>query len=237
MLLALAVPGALCVGLLTLDVIVEREGAAEGRLVSFALPQAERIESPRPEDAPTPPQGDGDPAQEARPPAPATFGRTAPVPLLEQVETQIAPQVVPLAITGAAPRAMPAVSSLAVAQGSSDSGYAEEAQGSSASAEGGASATGAEGDDAYGQAIHRRIRREQRYEQVLRRQRLAGTVVVAFTIDPHGRLRDRRIVRSSGHSVLDRIALRHLAAGAPFPRPPRGEPRSFQIPMTYRQRE
>ncbi|RKF19366.1 TonB family protein [Altericroceibacterium spongiae] len=90
--------------------------------------------------------------------------------------------------------------------------------------------------DTYGQLVYRKIRRKQRYEHILRRQNIAGTVVVGFTVDSRGQLRAAHISRTSGYSVLDRTGLRHLAAAAPFPHPPQRIPRNFEIPLTYKQR-
>ena len=91
--------------------------------------------------------------------------------------------------------------------------------------------------DNYGREVYRRIRAEQRYETTLQRANLAGTVVVAFTVDRLGELRRPEIALSSGHIEMDRIALSHLSAASPFPRPPRGKSRNFKIPLTYRQRD
>ena len=89
--------------------------------------------------------------------------------------------------------------------------------------------------DRYAQRVFEKIRRKQSYEAILRRDALAGTVVLAFTVDRRGQLREQRVAIPSPHPTIDRIALRHLAEAAPFPRPPRGEERTFQIPLTYRQ--
>ena len=91
--------------------------------------------------------------------------------------------------------------------------------------------------DRYAQAVFQKIRREQRYEAVLRRDKLQGTVIVEFTIDRRGNLRGQTVAESSAVPLIDRLALRHVAAAAPFPRPPGGLARIFQIPLTYRQRD
>ena len=92
-------------------------------------------------------------------------------------------------------------------------------------------------DSAYAQDVYRRIEAHQRYEQVLQRQNIEGSVTVAFTIDARGRIKNAQITNSSGNKVLDRVALRHLKDASPFARPPAGAPHSFEIPLTYRQRD
>ena len=89
--------------------------------------------------------------------------------------------------------------------------------------------------DRYGKVVYQSILAEQRYEGVLRRQKLEGTVVISFTLGGRGDLRSAHIVESSGEEAIDRLGLRHLHAAAPFPRPPNAERRQFVIPLTYRQ--
>lgn len=47
-----------------------------------------------------------------------------------------------------------------------------------------------------------------------------GRVVVAFVILPDGAVRDVRVVRGSGFSVLDRNAVEAVRSASPFPHPP-----------------
>ena len=49
---------------------------------------------------------------------------------------------------------------------------------------------------------------------------IPGTAIVAFTLDPAGRLRDLALAQSSGSAMLDRLALRTVRTAAPFPAPP-----------------
>ncbi len=109
------------------------------------------------------------------------------------------------------------------------SGGEGPAQASAAS--GGGSASQA---DEYAQAVFRRIRSRQHYEDSLARAGAMGTTLVHLHIGRRGDLRKCGIVRSSGDKRIDRVALRHLRSAAPFPRPPRGQERKFEIPMTYR---
>ncbi|MEM9240256.1 MAG: energy transducer TonB [Pseudomonadota bacterium] len=56
-----------------------------------------------------------------------------------------------------------------------------------------------------------------------------GTVVVNFVIAASGGLSGVSVVRSSGSARLDQAALQVVRRAAPFPRPPAGAKRSFQI--------
>lgn len=91
--------------------------------------------------------------------------------------------------------------------------------------------------DQYGNAIYRSVRSHQRYTPHMRRLGVEGTVTIAFTVNHRGRLRRPHIANSSGVALLDRAAMHQLRSAAPFPRPPKGKPRSFEMPLTYRPRD
>lgn len=61
-----------------------------------------------------------------------------------------------------------------------------------------------------------------------------GTAVVSFTIAASGGLSGLSIARSSGNAQLDQAALRMIRRAAPFPRPPAGARRSYQISIQGR---
>lgn len=61
-----------------------------------------------------------------------------------------------------------------------------------------------------------------------------GTAVVSFTIAASGGLSGLSIARSSGNARLDQAALRMIQRAAPFPRPPAGARRSYQISIEGR---
>lgn len=56
-----------------------------------------------------------------------------------------------------------------------------------------------------------------------------GSAVVAFNVSANGGLASVQIVRSSGNSQIDRAALQHIRRAAPFPPPPQGAQRRFQV--------
>ncbi len=64
-----------------------------------------------------------------------------------------------------------------------------------------------------------------------------GTAVVAFSIDPGGRVTSARLVRSSGSSALDADAVAMIWRASPVPAPPasvsRGAGISLSVPVRY----
>lgn len=70
----------------------------------------------------------------------------------------------------------------------------------------------------------------------LKRRRIQGVVVVAFTLDRFGRMSRAVIVESSGDRALDAAAMDLLSAAAPFPKAPRDSDwnrRRFETPIAY----
>jgi protein TonB len=57
-----------------------------------------------------------------------------------------------------------------------------------------------------------------RYPWAARRRGLEGTVVLSFRVSPEGVPVDVRVLRSSGHKMLDEAALRGLKRATPLPR-------------------
>jgi len=62
----------------------------------------------------------------------------------------------------------------------------------------------------------------------------SGTAIVAFTISGGGGVGGVRVTRSSGSSAVDQEAAAMVRRASPFPAPPGGASRSFDIPVTYR---
>jgi protein TonB len=56
-----------------------------------------------------------------------------------------------------------------------------------------------------------------------------GAAVVGFELGAGGELRHAVILKSSGHEGIDRAAIEHLRRAAPFPAPPQGAERRFQV--------
>lgn len=103
-------------------------------------------------------------------------------------------------------------------------------QGSQASAAGNAAVSN------YPGQVVSRLRRSLSYPAQARRQRITGEVHVAFTIAANGGVSGIRIVRSSGHAILDEAALQAVHRAAPFPAIPSAAGRSswgFTVPLAF----
>ncbi len=96
-----------------------------------------------------------------------------------------------------------------------------------AAAEKTASSTSAQGNaeaSNYAGKVKRKILRARRKSVNIR-----GTVLVTFRIADSGALVSANIARSSGSKRLDQIALSQVRAAAPFPIPPAGARREYNI--------
>lgn len=65
------------------------------------------------------------------------------------------------------------------------------------------------------------LNRHKRYPSGAKRKGEEGTVQVAFTIDPRGRITSSRVSRSSGNPEFDKAALDMLRRASPVPAPPK----------------
>lgn len=71
--------------------------------------------------------------------------------------------------------------------------------------------------NAYTSQIRRRLERYKKYPPAAQAQKLQGTATVSFTVDRNGSLRSPRLVKSSGHKVLDEEVMALLLRAAPMP--------------------
>lgn len=88
----------------------------------------------------------------------------------------------------------------------------------------------------YAATLERLIQRHKSYPRVAQRAGLQGTVVVEVRIDDEGRIVAVRVLRSSGHGVLDRAAVASIERIGRFNAPPREVPwgdRPIEIPLQY----
>jgi protein TonB len=81
------------------------------------------------------------------------------------------------------------------------------------------------------------LNRHKRYPGAAQAKRIQGTADVVFTIDRGGRVTERRVLHSSGSSLLDEEALEVLKRANPLPAPPAqasGETFELKIPIQFR---
>jgi protein TonB len=81
----------------------------------------------------------------------------------------------------------------------------------------------------YPGAVMRKINRTRKP-----RVGVEGTAIVGFEIAANGTLVGVQILQSSGESAIDQAALDHLRRAAPFPAPPAGAQRKFQVEYVSR---
>jgi protein TonB len=98
-------------------------------------------------------------------------------------------------------------------------------------AQGGAAQSASDGRAAarYPQEVNRHLARLRRPNA-----RFDGAAVIAFTIGPGGGFAALSVARSSGNADFDRIAISHVHRAAPFPVPPPGAQRSFNVTVQGR---
>jgi protein TonB len=79
-------------------------------------------------------------------------------------------------------------------------------------------------------AIRTAIERAKSYPPLARKRGIEGTVTAEFTINTSGYPENIRIVRSSGHDILDDAARKTLLRASPYP-PVKG---TLEVPITFR---
>jgi protein TonB len=79
-------------------------------------------------------------------------------------------------------------------------------------------------------AIRAAIERAKSYPPLARKRGIEGTVTAEFTISAKGYPENIRIVRSSGHEILDSAAKKTLLRASPFP----GVKGRLEVPITFR---
>jgi len=91
----------------------------------------------------------------------------------------------------------------------------------------------------YGDELSRRFANQQNYPRLAAMRGWEGEVLLRLTIAPTGGLASVRIVRSSGHEVLDKHAVSLVQQSGPLPKPPRGfdeQDLEITVPVRYKLR-
>jgi protein TonB len=144
--------------------------------------------------------------------------RAAPTPVRAPIRQRATPA--PPAPQGSAAQPSRAGDAAGVAQGTAV--RTQRGTGGEAASDGRAAA-------AYPQLVHRHLARQRRPNT-----RASGGATIAFTISASGGLAGAAVVGSSGNAELDRLALALVQGAAPFPAPPPGAQRNFQITIRGR---
>lgn len=80
--------------------------------------------------------------------------------------------------------------------------------------------------------IRQMIAQNTQYPRRARKRQQEGTVLLSFTIQKNGLVSGVKIIKSSGHSLLDKNAISAIQKTAPFPKPPFMA--ELKIPITYK---
>ncbi len=86
---------------------------------------------------------------------------------------------------------------------------------------------------AYKGVVFGRLGRDPGINEKARRQHLKGQVLVSFSIDDAGGLKDLSVLQTSGNAALDALGLAMIRAAAPFPPPPPDAQRAFTPALTF----
>ena len=90
--------------------------------------------------------------------------------------------------------------------------------------------------NAYLAQVRKRLNSSKKYPPSARAQKLEGVATVSFILAPDGRLISSRLVKSSGHAVLDDEVMALLRRVSPLPRRPQNLPQdnlSLTVPIQY----
>ena len=126
-------------------------------------------------------------------------------------------------------RTQPQGNAAADSRAGQSSGQAQGTARQSAQGDRGQSASDGRTAARYPQLVNRHLSRLRRPNA-----RFNGATVIAFTISGSGGLSGVSVARSSGNADFDRIAVGHVQRAAPFPPPPVGAQRSFNVTVQGR---
>lgn len=73
----------------------------------------------------------------------------------------------------------------------------------------------------YLEMVRLKIEKHKTYPERAKSRQIEGAVKIRFIIGVEGNVREEKIVKTSGHLVLDEAALFAVKKAAPFPEPPR----------------
>lgn len=213
--------------------LVEEEPAA-------AEPEPEKVELARKEPAPKPePESAPEPEKEAAEPAPIE-AEIAPVVASNEED---APEVKKASAAGSTERgALAMLDQKLDAEDGRERAVSKNTGGGPARAK--TSAMAAErmhGDQKklnrqYGRTLFSSINAAKSYPMIARRAGIEGRLLVAITVDRHGKVVGVELRESSGHSTLDDNALATIRGLGKLPIPPNGlswAQKTFVLPMNY----
>ena len=85
----------------------------------------------------------------------------------------------------------------------------------------------------YNGRVLAHFKRHQQYPAVARNKSITGKGKVSFVIDGGGRVTSASVLTASGSPVLDEEMTAMVLRASPFPAPPDGAPKKFDVPVTF----
>lgn len=81
------------------------------------------------------------------------------------------------------------------------------------------------------------MNRHKKYPRIAKSRGWQGKVIIQFNLDRNGNILSKTVVQSSGHSALDKAALKMAEKAAPFPKPPsvlQGDSFNIKVPVPFK---
>lgn len=91
--------------------------------------------------------------------------------------------------------------------------------------------------NAYSSRLGRAIAKYKSYPKLAQRRGWQGTVLLDIKVDSQGNVLSAVVNQSSGHSALDKRALKMVEKASPFPAPPiilKGESLNISVPVIFK---
>lgn len=85
----------------------------------------------------------------------------------------------------------------------------------------------------YRSKLRIEIEKHKRYSQRAMRMRQQGVVIVQFRLQDDGTIVDEKVIKSSGFTELDRLALSAVQQAKPVGKRPQGMPNRIDIPINF----
>ena len=88
----------------------------------------------------------------------------------------------------------------------------------------------------YSNQLRTHIAKHKKYPRIAQRRKMQGEVVVEIQIGGDGSLVSKRIEKSSGYKVLDKVGMNMMEKSKPFPVPPdtlRGSVTTVVVPIAF----
>jgi periplasmic protein TonB len=85
----------------------------------------------------------------------------------------------------------------------------------------------------YNGRVSAHLKRHQQYPTTARNKSITGKGRVSFEIDGGGRVTSASVLVASGSSILDEEMAAMVLRASPFPAPPDGVPKKFDVPVVF----